>query len=303
MDFAASNVALTNEEPETKAYFKRWIILITFCLVTFMSAFNWIEHNIIQDVTVAFYNASLPNDNSGQQTAVNWLSMVYMLAYIPLVFPAMFFLDRKGLKLALLLGASLTFIGSLIKCFAIEPKFFLVLMLGQTFCAIAQAFSLSVPAKLSAVWFGSNEVAMATSIGVIGNQLGSAAGFLIPPLLIKLGEIDAMKAQFFYLYIPVASVCFVMTLLTFLFVSDQPNIPPSLSQLEVRSEQQIKREESDFFLFKKSFFALLKNANFVLVFVSYGMNVGVFYAISTLLNQTILEYYPVSYYLVQYFFY
>lgn len=77
-------------------------------------------------------------------------------------------------------------------------------------------------------------------------------------------------------------------------VSDQPKIPPSLSQLEVRSEQT-KNTESDFFLFKKSLKALMSNPNFLLVFVSYGMNVGVFYAISTLLNQIILEYYSVSF--------
>ena len=320
-----TEMPLDEENPQIKVYFKRWIILSIFCLVTVMNNFNWIEHNIIQDVTVAFYNESLPEGNIHQQTAVNWLSMVYMLVYIPTIFPAMYFLDRKGLKLTVLLGASLTFLGAFVKCFAVEPNLFPVIMLGQTLCSIAQAFILSIPARLSAVWFGSNEVASATAIGVLGNQLGCAIGFLVPPLVVKLGEVDDMKTQFYYLYISNAAVCFVMTLLTvfcklfqtkfllstsikiFLLllkvVSDQPKIPPSLSQLEVRSEQQIKREESDFFLFKKSFFALLKNANFVLVFVSYGMNVGVFYAISTLLNQTILEYYPVSYYLVHYFFY
>ena len=76
-------------------------------------------------------------------------------------------------------------------------------------------------------------------------------------------------------------------------MSDQPKIPPSISQLEVRSEQT-ENTESDFFLFKKSLVALMSNSNFLLVFVSYGMNVGVFYAISTLLNQIILEYYSVS---------
>ena len=311
-----TEMPLDEENPQIKVYFKRWIILSIFCLVTVMNNFNWIEHNIIQDVTVAFYNESLPEGNIHQQTAVNWLSMVYMLVYIPTIFPAMYFLDRKGLKLTVLLGASLTFLGAFVKCFAVEPNLFPVIMLGQTLCSIAQAFILSIPARLSAVWFGSNEVASATAIGVLGNQLGCAIGFLVPPLVVKLGEVDDMKTQFYYLYISNAAVCFVMTLLTvfcklfqtkfllstsikiFLLllkvVSDQPKIPPSLSQLEVRSERQIKREESDFFLFKKSVIALLKNANFLLVFVSYGMNVGVFYAISTLLNQIISQYYPVS---------
>lgn len=91
---------------------KRWVILGIFSLVTLLNAFNWIEYNIIQDVTIAFFNASLPQDKAQQNDTVNWLSMVYMLCYIPLVFPAMFLLDRKGLKLSIVLGALFTTIGN-----------------------------------------------------------------------------------------------------------------------------------------------------------------------------------------------
>lgn len=87
-----------------------------------------------------------------------------MLCYIPLVFPAMFLLDKKGLKLSIVLGALLTTIGAIIKCFAVRSELFLVAIIGQTFCAIAQAFTLSVPARLSALWFGPTQIALATSV-------------------------------------------------------------------------------------------------------------------------------------------
>lgn len=35
------------------------------------------------------------------------------------------------------------------------------------------------------------------------------------------------------------------------------------------------------------------NRSYVLLLISYGINTGIFYAISTLLNQIILLYYPV----------
>ena len=89
---------------ETHVYFRRWIVLLTFSIISFLSAFNWIEHNIIQDVTTAFYNASLPSDLTEQQSAVNWFSMIYFITYAPLFIPAMYFLDRFGLKLTLILG-------------------------------------------------------------------------------------------------------------------------------------------------------------------------------------------------------
>jgi FLVCR family feline leukemia virus subgroup C receptor-related protein len=189
---------------QTTVYLKRWLIIFTFASISFLNAFNWIEHNIIQDVTEAFYNKSLPEDPTSRTNAINWFSMVYMICYIPLVFPAMFLLDRYGLRVSVIIGAFLTAIGSIIKCFAVKPELFLVAMLGQTFCAIAQAFTLSVPARLSALWFAPEQVALATSIGVFGNQLGVAAGFLIPPYLVEIGSIEFMEKRFYYLYISIA---------------------------------------------------------------------------------------------------
>ncbi len=38
---------------------------------------------------------------------------------------------------------------------------------------------------------------------------------------------------------------------------------------------------------------LMTNKNYVLLLITYGLNVGVFYAISTILNTVIVENYPV----------
>lgn len=157
----------SNSTIETKLYGKRWLILIIFSFISLISAFNWIEYNIIQDVVVFYYNQSLPSDPVKKIDAINWFSMVYMLCYIPLVFPAMFLLESKGLKLSCSIGAFLTLIGCIIKCFAVNPNSFYLAMAGQTFCAIGQSFTLGIPARLSALWFGPNEIALATSVFII----------------------------------------------------------------------------------------------------------------------------------------
>lgn len=282
----------------THLYFRRWIILFIFSFISLLSAFNWIEYNIIQDVTIQFYNKSLPAGKDNQNSAVNWFSMVYMLCYTPLVFPAMFLLEKKGLKLSILLGGLLTTIGSIIKCFAAKPEYFLLAIVGQTICAIAQAFTLSVPARLSALWFGPKQIALATSIGVFGNQLGVAAGFLIPPMVVlKSDDIEDMQRRFLYLLVPLAILSGLATIAGFLLIKDQPEKPPSLAQLEIRN-QTIKFEQtmnsnkqSDFELFRKSLANLFKNFNFLLILVTYGINTGVYYAIGTLLYQIVAFYY------------
>jgi FLVCR family feline leukemia virus subgroup C receptor-related protein len=126
----------------------------------------------------------------------------------------MFLLDRKGLKLSCILGALLTAIGACLKCAAVRPDLFAVAMSAQTVCAIAQAFTLGIPARLSALWFGPTEIATATSIGVFGNQLGSAIGFLIPPSVVQKSEsIEFMQKRFYFLLVPVAAACIISFIL------------------------------------------------------------------------------------------
>ena len=60
-----------------------------------------------------------------------------------------------------------------------------LVFIGQTVSACAQCFILELPPKIAAIWFPASEIATATSLGVFGNQLGVALGFLIPPKIIK----------------------------------------------------------------------------------------------------------------------
>jgi FLVCR family feline leukemia virus subgroup C receptor-related protein len=66
----------------------------------------------------------------------------------------------------------------------------------------------------------------------------------------------------------------------------EPPFPPSPAQVEQRAN-----EDTDFVGSVKR---LIRNKGYVLLMMSYGLNVGVFYAISTLLNQVVLLYFPVS---------
>lgn len=69
---------------------------------------------------------------------------------------------------------------------------------------------------------------------------------------------------------------------------DKPPTPPTAAAQGTNVNEQI----GDSSAFMSSIKRLLLNPNYILLLLSYGINVGVFYAISTLLNQIILEYYP-----------
>ncbi|XP_046753489.1 uncharacterized MFS-type transporter C09D4.1 isoform X2 [Diprion similis] len=276
---AESGVQLT-EPPETKLYKKRWAILGIFVFYSASNAMQWIQYSIIANIVMKYYNVT---DN-----AVNWTSLIYMVLYIPFIFPASYLLDKLGLRVAVIIGAIGTATGAWIKVFSVSPERFLVTFLGHSVVALSQVFVLSVPSRLAAVWFDPDQVSSACSIGVFGNQLGVAVGFLFPPMLVKNSDdmtvVGYGLQTMFYIVAAITSIILVLILL---FFKAEPPLPPSSAQAVQR-----EAENSENFLFSVK--TLLLNKGYLLLLLSYAINVGIFYALSTLLSQIILEYYEES---------
>lgn len=155
----------------TRVYKRRWIIILLYCLYAMSTAYQWIHLVIISNIIKKYYNESLPDDKFQKDSALDCLTMIYMIVYIPLVFPATFLLKKKGLRVCLLTSAFLNALGAWLKVSSVSPDRFAVLMFSQTTCAVAQVFMLGLPAKIAAVWFGAYEVSTATSLGTFGIQV------------------------------------------------------------------------------------------------------------------------------------
>ncbi|CAF1483533.1 unnamed protein product, partial [Adineta steineri] len=153
-----------------KVYPRRFAILLIFCLCSLSNGFQWIQYTIIQNIIIRYYNESLPESDAAKNTAVMWTSLCYMVTYIPLMFPAMWLLDRYGLKKTLSAGAFLNSLGAIIKCFSVGGNRWWITFTGQMICACAQSFTLGIPPYLAASWFNSNSVSTVTAIAVFGNQ-------------------------------------------------------------------------------------------------------------------------------------
>ena len=142
---------------------RRFVVLLIFSAYSLVNAFQWIQYSIISNVFEGFYNVS--------SLHIDWLSMVYMLAYVPLIFPATWLLDTRGLRLTALLGSGLNCLGAWIKCGSVQQHLFWVTMLGQCLCSVAQVFILGLPSHIASVWFGPKEVSTACATAVLGNQV------------------------------------------------------------------------------------------------------------------------------------
>ncbi|XP_072947544.1 choline/ethanolamine transporter flvcr2b isoform X1 [Epargyreus clarus] len=269
-------LVLDSSSSTYKVYKIRWVMLAFFVVYSASNSLQWTQYTIINDIVVKYYGVP--------STLVSWTSMVYMVTYVPLIFPASWLLDRTGLRVTTIIGSLGTCAGSWLKVFSVPQDMFWLGFTGQTVVAVSQVFILNVPPRLAAVWFGADQVSSACSIGVFGNQLGVALGFLLPPMLVRAqGTVEEIANDFKIMFYLVAGFTSVLFVLIVLFFKAAPATPPSAAadfgnNLDSNFLQSIKK--------------LLTNRNYILLLISYGLNVGVFYAISTLLNQVILTYYP-----------
>lgn len=146
----------------TRLYKKRWVIVCLFSAYSLSNAYQWIQYGIISNILMKFYDVD--------GFAIDWLSMIFMLTYIPFIFPVTWLLDKKGLRVTALLANALNFAGTWIKVASAKSDLFWLTMLGQFVSSLAQVFILGMPSSLASVWFGADEVSTACSIGVFGNQ-------------------------------------------------------------------------------------------------------------------------------------
>lgn len=165
LDIAAINGDFIHLMPkaETKLYHRRWFMLFLFLSLSASNGFMWLEYSIISNIFMRFYNV--------EAFAIDWLSLIYLLTYIPLILPVIWFLDVRGIRETILIGAAFNCIGAWIKTGSAHPDLFAVTFFGHFICSIATVFILGIPSYIASVWFGDKEVSTACCIGVLGNQV------------------------------------------------------------------------------------------------------------------------------------
>lgn len=263
-----------------KVYKRRWLMLLLFCLASMFNACHWIQYSIITNIVKKYYDVSA--------MYVNWSSMIYMAVYVPLVFPATWLIEKKGLRIAMILGVSMMTGGAWLKLLSLDRDSFTVAFAAQLIIGMAQIFFLSVPARLAGLWFDTTQVSTACALGVFGNELGIAMSFVLPPMVVHDSEdLLQIRAEFQYLHIAMAVPPTLLLFFTLFYFEAAPPKPPSLAQFSAR-EKDGDRVTS----YSRTMQKLLTNKDYVLLLFSYGINVGVFYAVSTLLNQLFLIHNP-----------
>jgi len=228
-----------------------------------------------------------------ERSTVIWTSTTYMVVYCCTIWFAAWATESFGLRPVCLIASGMCALGAGTKLISIHTRTFWQYELGQIMCAFAETFIVSLPARVAAVWFPSDEISTATSIGVFGNQLGVALSFKVPTSIVtgaanltSDGEyyseedelFQVIKKQLIYEHSGLTIIGAFVFGMVVLFFKNEPKYPPSVSRarvLNVNDTTRVSPIET-----AKSFKRLISSRNFVLLCAGYGLLVGVYYALS-----------------------
>lgn len=281
-----------------KTYLQRWTVLGVFSWLSFLNNWLWITWSPL--------TLQVAEQWKVPSAWINSLSAVYMLVYIPLSFPALYFLNIYKLRAGLLLGGGWNMMGAVLRWYGGIHESYGWVYAGTVLCAMCQTLTLAMPPLISTLWFPDKERGLSTSLGVLANQLGAAVGLAVTIFVPfqttattiegtdnsangdKVDDLDTHQLEeYLKLQMILSGVAFLFVLV--LVRSDQPPTPPS--EAARRSHPQHQDEDETVFpaiTYWQSIRLLLSTTSGYILCVVYGLVLGVLYALATFLEQIFL---------------
>ena len=204
---------------EYKVYNYRWVVLGVFMLLNLTMQVLWISYAPITGPATNYYGVS--------DLQIGLLSMVFMIAFIPLSLPVAWLIDKYGYRKAVSVGAILMGIFGVLRGLAgTNYSFVLLSTIG---IAIAQPFLLNAWPTVPAKWFRKEERATIVGLITLANLVGTGLGMVITPILYENGT-PIPTIQLIY-----GSIAAFSALIFIIFARENPPTPPCSPEEQVRA--------------------------------------------------------------------
>jgi len=151
----------------------RWAVLAAFMAVNLTIQVLWISYAPITHAASAYYGVS--------DVAIGALAMSFMVAYLPLSFPASFAIARHGFRAAAGFGALLAGVAGIAR--GLAGPHYVPVLLATVGAAVAQPFLLNAWTTMSSHWFPISQRATAVSLVTLANLVGIGTGLALTPQL------------------------------------------------------------------------------------------------------------------------
>lgn len=240
------------EQSGFKVYGYRWITLLVFMAAAAANQVLWITFAPITGAAATYYGVS--------DLSIGLLSLIFMLVYIVMAIPALWAIDRYGMRKAVGFGALLTGVFGLLR--GVAPHNYTLVLLSQIGIAIGQPFILNAVTTVAARWFPVSERGTASGLGSLAIYLGILVGLLLTPyLMIRYGIGGVL------LIYGIAAA--LATIAFFVAARERPPTPPCPPEQLARS------------LVFDGLRPALRNGNFLTLMLVFFVGLGVFNAVTT----------------------
>ena len=235
----------------------RWVMLF---LLSYGSAMN-------QATCFSFAPfASMAATRYGNGVVAN-SEVIFFVAYIPMSFIGSYFVDRFGLRKAMIAACVSQTIGTWIRYsssyFNQEP---LVMYFGQVIASLGMCVFVNSPPRLSTSWFPSNERTLSTNIAVNANAAGAALAYIVGPHMVSNPE------DFPNYNLAIAISCSFCLLLTYSLFKSHP-----------KWDQEEQRESYDW----GQWISVLKEKGFLTTVIVFSISECVINTMSTMLAKLV----------------
>jgi len=237
--------------------------------------------------------------------------MSFMMLYLPGSLLGSWLINSFSFRTSILIATAVNLAGCAIRLASVffangvhtapTSLGYILLLLGQCFCALSQPFMCNTAAKMAGEWFPAAEQNVATTIGSLINPLGNALGQVVPSIFVSCtvgmnaeGNCPRQHIEGFFRLLLVQAVMSVLVMIwTWTCFLSEPKYAPSEAALQRRelreSPSQLPHMETETPLQEMmSFFnELCKNKDFMILTLGFGIGLGLFNAFLTLIDQII----------------
>jgi len=244
------------EQGTYRVYSYRWVVLLAFMGIIALNQLLWITFAAITTDAMEFYNVS--------DLSIGLLSLIFMVVYIFVSFPASWVIDTYGIRVGVGIGAALTGIFGLVR--GLMASDYTWVLIAQIGIAIGQPFILNAITTIAARWFPVGERATASGIGSLAIYLGILTGVALTPYLTLRFGIPGMLMNY-----GIASV--IAMFIFFFFARERPPSPPCPPEQEARS------------LAIEGLNKMIRQRDFIFLMIIFFVGLGAFNAVTTWIEQ------------------
>ncbi|KAH8697983.1 major facilitator superfamily domain-containing protein [Talaromyces proteolyticus] len=248
-----------------RSFKRRWIGLIQLVLLNIITTWDWVSFAASAGISAEYFGVS--------ESDTNWLSIAFLGGFCVFAPGVIYLVPKFGIRSSCLAAAILLLAGNWIRyvgAVAREGGIFGLVMFGQILIGISSAFVLPIPTSYSQIWFTEKGRVKATAVATLASPLGAALGQLISPLWMNsAGDVPRMILW--------TSILSSISSIPTIFVPDTlPARGPSSAAAVLGSKQQLS--------------LLIHSLQFWFLFIPFSVYVGLFNALTTLLDQILGPY-------------